>query len=83
MDAKLPMDTFENVMGLAIEGCKAIASYIREVNNFLLIFHYSCLHFFFTLTKYLSLTFGTSGLLTIVLKQVLLENTKKLECQRG
>ncbi|CAD6271245.1 unnamed protein product [Miscanthus lutarioriparius] len=30
MDAKLPMDTFENVMGLAIEGCKAIASYIRE-----------------------------------------------------
>ncbi|CAD6343127.1 unnamed protein product [Miscanthus lutarioriparius] len=44
MDAKLPMDTFENVMGLAIEGCKAIASYIREV---------------------------------------LLENTKKLECQRG
>jgi exosome complex component RRP41 len=41
MDAKLPMDTFENVMGLAIEGCKAIATYIREVNNFLLIFHYS------------------------------------------
>ncbi|OEL28831.1 Exosome complex component RRP41-like protein [Dichanthelium oligosanthes] len=30
MDAKLPMDTFENVMGLAIEGCKAIATYIRE-----------------------------------------------------
>ncbi|CAD6332886.1 unnamed protein product [Miscanthus lutarioriparius] len=30
MDAKLPMDTFENVMGLAIEGCKAIASYIQE-----------------------------------------------------
>jgi len=44
MDAKLPIDTFENVMGLAIEGCKAIATYIREV---------------------------------------LLENTKKLECQRG
>jgi exosome complex component RRP41 len=44
MDAKLPMDTFENVMGLAIEGCKAIATYIREV---------------------------------------LLENTKRLECQRG
>jgi exosome complex component RRP41 len=36
MDAKLPMDTFENVMELAIEGCKAIANYIREVNNFLL-----------------------------------------------
>ncbi|KAG8066590.1 hypothetical protein GUJ93_ZPchr0004g40371 [Zizania palustris] len=44
MDAKLPMDTFENVMELAIEGCKAIANYIREV---------------------------------------LLENTKQLECQRG
>jgi hypothetical protein len=40
MDAKLPIDTFENVMGLAIEGCKAIATYIREVNKFLLIFHY-------------------------------------------
>ncbi|RLN00463.1 hypothetical protein C2845_PM06G01890 [Panicum miliaceum] len=44
MDAKLPMDTFEDVMGLSIEGCKAIATYIREV---------------------------------------LLENTKRLECQRG
>ncbi|KAL6618804.1 hypothetical protein ACP70R_033943 [Stipagrostis hirtigluma subsp. patula] len=44
MDAKLPMDTFENVMELAIEGCKAIATYIREV---------------------------------------LLENTKRLETQRG
>ncbi|KAK8446779.1 hypothetical protein SEVIR_9G543901v4 [Setaria viridis] len=44
MDAKLPMDTFENVMGLATEGCKAIATYILEV---------------------------------------LLENTKRLECQRG
>ena len=87
MDAKLPMDTFENVMGLAIEGCKAIASYIQEVNNFLLIFHYSCLHFISSFSVYIdfyqSLTFGTSGLLTIVLKQVLLENTKKLECQRG
>ncbi|CAL4929068.1 unnamed protein product [Urochloa decumbens] len=31
MDAKLPMDTFENVMGLAIEGCKAIATHIREL----------------------------------------------------
>lgn len=31
MDAKLPMDTFENVMQLAIEGCKAVAQYIREV----------------------------------------------------
>uniref|UniRef100_J3MVV6 Uncharacterized protein n=1 Tax=Oryza brachyantha TaxID=4533 RepID=J3MVV6_ORYBR len=30
MDAKLPMDTFETVMELAIEGCKAIAKYIRE-----------------------------------------------------
>ncbi|XVE77233.1 hypothetical protein DITRI_Ditri13aG0045700 [Diplodiscus trichospermus] len=31
MDAKLPMDIFENVMGLAIEGYKAVANYIREV----------------------------------------------------
>ncbi|XVF73076.1 hypothetical protein PTKIN_Ptkin12aG0172200 [Pterospermum kingtungense] len=31
MDAKLPVDIFENVMGLAIEGCKAVANYIREV----------------------------------------------------
>ncbi|XP_047324641.1 exosome complex component RRP41 homolog [Impatiens glandulifera] len=31
MDAKLQMDTFENVMQLAVEGCKAIASYIKEV----------------------------------------------------
>jgi hypothetical protein len=36
MDVKLPMDTFENVMELAIEGCKAIANYIREVNDLLL-----------------------------------------------
>ncbi|CAN6296520.1 unnamed protein product [Urochloa humidicola] len=44
MDAKVPMDTFENVMGLAIQGCKAIATYI--------------------------------GVL-------LLENTRKQECNRG
>ncbi|CAA6667239.1 unnamed protein product [Spirodela intermedia] len=44
MDAKLPLDIFENVMQLAIEGCKAIANLIR---------------------------------------QVLLENTKKLEYLRG
>ncbi|GKU96726.1 hypothetical protein SLEP1_g9930 [Rubroshorea leprosula] len=31
MDAKLPVDIFENVMQLAIEGCKAIENYIREV----------------------------------------------------
>ncbi|KAG6481759.1 hypothetical protein ZIOFF_058380 [Zingiber officinale] len=31
MDSKLPIDIFENVMQLAIEGCKAIAQYIREV----------------------------------------------------
>ncbi|KAJ0986222.1 hypothetical protein J5N97_004578 [Dioscorea zingiberensis] len=31
MDAKLPMDIFENVMQLAIEGCKAVAQYIHEV----------------------------------------------------
>jgi ribonuclease PH len=33
MDAKLPIDTFENVMQLAVEGCKAIANYIREVSD--------------------------------------------------
>ncbi|KAJ0045401.1 hypothetical protein Pint_06475 [Pistacia integerrima] len=44
MDAKLPTDTFEDVMQLATEGCKAVANYIREV---------------------------------------LLENTKQLECCRG
>uniref|UniRef100_A0A2P2L8M1 Exosome complex component RRP41-like n=1 Tax=Rhizophora mucronata TaxID=61149 RepID=A0A2P2L8M1_RHIMU len=44
MDAKLPIDTLENVMQLAVEGCKAIANYIREV---------------------------------------LMENTKQLECRRG
>ncbi|KAF8412155.1 hypothetical protein HHK36_000111 [Tetracentron sinense] len=37
MDAKLPMDIFENVMQLAIEGCKAIANYIREVRTFQLV----------------------------------------------
>ncbi|CAN0825164.1 Exosome complex component RRP41 homolog [Linum grandiflorum] len=31
MDAKLPIDIFENVMQLATEGCKAIATYIREI----------------------------------------------------
>ncbi|XP_050373237.1 exosome complex component RRP41 homolog [Argentina anserina] len=31
MDAKLSLDTFENVMQLAIEGCKAVAEYIREI----------------------------------------------------
>ncbi|KAJ0100879.1 hypothetical protein Patl1_06580 [Pistacia atlantica] len=31
MDAKLPTDTFEDVMQLATEGCKAVANYIREV----------------------------------------------------
>jgi len=47
MDAKLPMDIFENVMQLAIEGCKAIAQYIREVRNhatlFCLLYSPSCL----------------------------------------
>ena len=33
MDAKLPLDMFENVMQLAIEGCKAIAKELREVSN--------------------------------------------------
>uniref|UniRef100_A0A2N9F4Z1 Uncharacterized protein n=1 Tax=Fagus sylvatica TaxID=28930 RepID=A0A2N9F4Z1_FAGSY len=31
MDSKLPIDIFENVMQLAIEGCKAVAKYIREI----------------------------------------------------
>lgn len=34
MDAKLPLDIFENVMQLGTEGCKAIANYIREVMTF-------------------------------------------------
>ncbi|EXC22513.1 Exosome complex component [Morus notabilis] len=33
MDAKLPLDIFENVMQLATEGCKAIATELREVSN--------------------------------------------------
>ncbi|XP_024029935.1 exosome complex component RRP41 homolog isoform X2 [Morus notabilis] len=31
MDAKLPLDIFENVMQLATEGCKAIATELREI----------------------------------------------------
>ncbi|KAE8716857.1 3'-5'-exoribonuclease family protein isoform 2 [Hibiscus syriacus] len=31
MEAKLPVDIFENVMGLAVEGCKAVANYIKEM----------------------------------------------------
>nr|GEY68822.1 exosome complex component RRP41 homolog [Tanacetum cinerariifolium] len=31
IDAKLPMDIFENVMQLATKGCKAVANYTREV----------------------------------------------------
>ncbi|KAI3888656.1 hypothetical protein MKX03_027234 [Papaver bracteatum] len=31
MDAKLPMETFETVMQLAVDGCKEIAKYIRKV----------------------------------------------------
>ncbi|KAK4379191.1 hypothetical protein RND71_001053 [Anisodus tanguticus] len=31
MDAKLPMDIFENVMQLAVEGCKEVESYIRKI----------------------------------------------------
>ncbi|XP_077229447.1 3'-5'-exoribonuclease family protein isoform X2 [Tasmannia lanceolata] len=31
MDAKLPLDIFENVMQLATEGCKAIARYIQDL----------------------------------------------------
>lgn len=34
MDSKLPIDIFENVMQLAVEGCKAVATYIREVCPF-------------------------------------------------
>lgn len=31
MDAKLPMETFEEVMALAVEGCKTVETYIREI----------------------------------------------------
>ncbi|KAJ8573107.1 hypothetical protein K7X08_009618 [Anisodus acutangulus] len=31
MDAKLPIDIFENVMQLAVEGCKEVESYIRKI----------------------------------------------------
>lgn len=31
MDSRISMDIFESVMQLAIEGCKAVANYIREV----------------------------------------------------
>ncbi|KAE9460187.1 hypothetical protein C3L33_07900, partial [Rhododendron williamsianum] len=44
MDAKLPMDTFENVMQLAIEGCKAVANYIREGCRLWLGIWLSCLY---------------------------------------
>ena len=37
MDSKLPIDIFENVMQLAIEGCKAIANYIREVSTYFFV----------------------------------------------
>lgn len=29
-DSRLPMETFEEVMGLATQGCKAVASFMRE-----------------------------------------------------
>lgn len=32
MDSKLPMETFEEVMALAVEGCKTVEKYIREVS---------------------------------------------------
>ncbi|KAK4266943.1 hypothetical protein QN277_023800 [Acacia crassicarpa] len=31
MDSKLPIDILDNVMQLAIEGCKAVANYMREI----------------------------------------------------
>lgn len=43
MDSKLPMDIFENVMQLAIEGCKAIAQYIREVRSDSINYMISCI----------------------------------------
>lgn len=46
MDAKLQMETFENVMQLAIEGCKAVASYIREVRLVTCTEIISYVHFF-------------------------------------
>uniref|UniRef100_A0A803M4Y1 Uncharacterized protein n=1 Tax=Chenopodium quinoa TaxID=63459 RepID=A0A803M4Y1_CHEQI len=41
MDSKLPLDTFETVMQLATEGCKAVANYIREVRTLLALLPYS------------------------------------------
>jgi hypothetical protein len=31
MDSKLPLETFEQVLALAMEGCKAIATHMRQV----------------------------------------------------
>ncbi|KAF9617760.1 hypothetical protein IFM89_038522, partial [Coptis chinensis] len=42
MDAKLPMETFETVMQLAMEGCKAVANYIREVKNLIIQYPLLC-----------------------------------------
>jgi exosome complex component RRP41 len=29
MDSKLPLDTFEGVLGLAVKGCQSVAEYMR------------------------------------------------------
>lgn len=33
MDSKLPLDTFEAVLALAMDGCKAIAAHMRQVRG--------------------------------------------------
>lgn len=35
MDSKLPLDTFEAVLALAMDGCKAIAAHMRQVGGLL------------------------------------------------
>lgn len=77
MDSKLPIDIFENVMQLAIEGCKAVATYIRE----------ACLSIAETLFPLTVLSLHLIGSITRlvlgIISQVLLENTKQLEYHRG
>lgn len=58
MDAKLPMDIFENVMQLATEGCKAVANYIREVRSLILIAYQVLVFKFFIL--FISLYFQST-----------------------
>ena len=99
MDAKLPLDIFENVMGLATEGCKAVANYIREVRTLVCLLYLPSSPFLLKLPKiFMSLVciiamarniYAVLFLSFIILSincfawQVLLENTKQLEYRRG